>query len=76
MARVTIEDCLDNVDNRFAMVMLAAKRARQIANGAAPMIDSKNKMAVTALREIAGGKVAFNDDIAELLADWNPSRPG
>ncbi|PKN53937.1 MAG: DNA-directed RNA polymerase subunit omega [Deltaproteobacteria bacterium HGW-Deltaproteobacteria-14] len=74
MARVTIEDCLDQVDNRFALVMLAAKRARQILNrNGECMIDApKNKEAVKALREIAAGKVAFRDDIAELLTGWNP----
>lgn len=72
MARVTIEDCLDQVDNRFALVMLASKRARQLANGSETMVDGKgNKMAVTALREIAAGKVSFDRDVAALLAGWN-----
>lgn len=74
MARVTIEDCLDQVDNRFALVMLAAKRARQILNNhGESMIDApKNKEAVKALREIALGKVAFRDDVHALLAQWHP----
>ena len=72
MARVTIEDCLDQVDNRFALVMLAAKRARQLALGHDTMVDGKgNKMAVKSLREIAGGKVSFDQDVANLLAGWN-----
>ncbi|MAR01611.1 MAG: DNA-directed RNA polymerase subunit omega [Oceanospirillaceae bacterium] len=55
MARVTVEDCLTNVENRFELVMLASKRARQIAvDGAAPMVPEENdKPTVLALREIA-----------------------
>ena len=59
MARVTVEDCLENVDNRFQLVMLATKRARQLATkGAEPMVAEENDMpTVIALREIAEGKV-------------------
>lgn len=58
MARVTVEDCLGNVDNRFELVLTAAKRARQIANGAQPLVDWENdKPTVVALREIAGSHV-------------------
>ena len=58
MARVTVEDCLDKVDNRFELVMIASKRARQIANGAEPLVDDENdKPTVIALREIAEEKV-------------------
>ena len=59
MARVTVEDCLENVDNRFQLVMLATKRARQIATkGAEPMVAEENdKPTVIALREIAECKV-------------------
>ncbi|EAT13024.1 DNA-directed RNA polymerase subunit omega [Bermanella marisrubri] len=59
MARVTVEDCLDNVDNRFELVMLATKRARQIVlQGAEPLVAAENdKPTVVALREIAEGKV-------------------
>lgn len=55
MARVTVEDCLNNVDNRFELVMLASKRARQIAvQGAEPLVNEENdKPTVIALREIA-----------------------
>lgn len=55
MARVTVEDCLNNVDNRFELVMLATKRARQIAvQGAEPLVEEDNdKATVIALREIA-----------------------
>jgi DNA-directed RNA polymerase subunit omega len=58
MARVTVEDCLDNVENRFELVMVATKRARQIANGQEPLVDAENdKPTVIALREIAEGKI-------------------
>ena len=59
MARVTVEDCLENVANRFELVMVAAKRARQIAvRGAQPMVEWENdKPTVVALREIAAGFV-------------------
>ncbi|MBU5617633.1 DNA-directed RNA polymerase subunit omega [Psychrobacter sp. TAE2020] len=59
MARVTIEDCLDNVDNRFELVLVASKRARQLAKGIAePMVSVDNdKPTVLALREIAAGKI-------------------
>ena len=56
MARITVEDCLDNVDNRFDLVLTATKRARQIANGAEPLVQEENdKPTVIALREIAEG---------------------
>jgi len=56
MARVTVEDCLDNVDNRFQLVLVATKRARQIANGKDPMVELENdKPTVVALREISEG---------------------
>ncbi len=63
MARVTIEDCLVNVENRFTLVIIAAKRARQIMEGAEPKIDSKNKPIVIALREIAKGYVGVKQKI-------------
>ena len=67
MARVTIEDCLDNIQNRFALVLLASKRARQLLAGARPLIDSDNKEVVKALREIAHDKIGFKKDIAQML---------
>ena len=57
MARITVEDCLENVDNRFQLVLLAAKRAKQLLKGSRPLLDSENKEVVTALREIAERKV-------------------
>lgn len=59
MARVTVEDCLENVDNRFELIMVASKRARQLANdGAEPTVPEENdKPTVIALREIAEGNI-------------------
>ncbi len=57
MARVTVEDCLDNVENRFALVHLAAQRTKQLYKGSRPLVKCKNREAVIALREIALGKV-------------------
>ena len=67
MARVTVEDCLEKVGNRFALVILAAERARQLANGGRPLVACHNKPAVTALREIADGKIRFNEDVRESV---------
>jgi DNA-directed RNA polymerase subunit omega len=58
MARLTVEDCLPHVDNRFHLVLVASKRARQIAMGGEPMVSIDNdKPTVLALREIAEGKI-------------------
>ena len=57
MSRITVEDCLQRVDNRFELVMLASLRARQLFKGAEPLIESDNREVVLALREIADGKV-------------------
>ena len=63
MARVTVEDCLDNVNNRFELVLLATKRARQLQKGADSFVSrDKDKDTVVALREIAAGHV--NDEIS------------
>ena len=72
MARITVEDCLDHIDNIFEMVLVAAKRARRIAHGAEPMIETENdKPTVIALREIADGHVtpAILDEIEQPPAD-------
>lgn len=59
MARITVEDCLNHVDNRFDLVLLATKRARQLANGVEPTLAWENdKPTVMALREIAEGKIS------------------
>ena len=58
MARVTVEDCLDKVENRFQLVLVATKRARQLANGVIPLVDWENdKPTIVALREIAEGLI-------------------
>lgn len=57
MARVTVEDCLEYVENRFSLVHLASQRTKQLFKGSRPIISCKNREAVTSLREIADGKV-------------------
>lgn len=58
MARITVEDCLETINNRFELVLTATKRARQIGHGAEPLVDEENdKPTVIALREIADGLV-------------------
>lgn len=57
MARITVEDCLEKVNNRFLIVQMAIKRVKQYHEGYDPLVSSKNKEVVTALREIAEGKV-------------------
>jgi len=59
MARVTVEDCLTRVPNRFALVMLATRRTRQLLDGATALVQAKNKMPIISLREIAAGKVRY-----------------
>jgi len=57
MARITVEDCLQKIPNRFQLVLAATYRARMLSQGHTPKIESRNKPAVTALREIAAGQV-------------------
>ena len=59
MARITVEDCLQQIPNRFQLVLAATFRARMLSQGHAPKIESRNKPVVTALREIAQGKVGL-----------------
>ncbi len=60
MARITIDDCLENISNRFELTLAATIRARQIANGANPMVEpNRDKPTVIALREVAAGKVGL-----------------
>ena len=74
MARVTVEDCLEREENRFALVVLAAHRTRQLMKGATPLVHSKNKAAVTALREIAAGRVKFDRSSHEAVQEWIESQ--
>jgi len=62
MARITVEDCLEKVPNRFELVLAAAQRAKQLLKGARPLVESDNKDLVTALREIAAGAVAVTNE--------------
>ena len=59
MARITVEDCLEKIDNRFELVILSTERTKQLLKGSQPLVESANKPAVTALREIAAGSVYF-----------------
>ena len=67
MARVSAEDCLERLPNHFALCILAAHRARDLAGGRAPLVICDNKAAVTALREIAAGKVMFAESVDEAI---------
>ena len=77
MARVTVEDCLDKVENRFALVLLVAKRSKQLLKGATSTVSGRNnKYIVTSLREVAAGNVRFeatseNEQIAQVEQDLN-----
>jgi DNA-directed RNA polymerase subunit omega len=73
MARVSIEDCLNVLENRFALVTVAAARTRQLMNGEEPMVKSKNKLAVTALREIAEGFVTAR--VPDAVGEVTPIKP-
>ncbi len=70
MARVTVEDCLEREENRFALVVLASTRCRQLMKGADPLVKTKNKAAVTSLREIAAGKVHFHRNSQDVVNEW------
>jgi len=68
MARITVEDCVKNIDNLFDMVMIAAQRARRLANGAEPLVERDNdKPTVIALREIAAGLI--NEEILQEISE-------
>lgn len=74
MARITVEDCLERVENRFSLVLVAAERTKQLLKGRDALIfnEDENKEVVTALREIAAGK--FEIDESAVMADdrWKP----
>lgn len=75
MARVTVEDCLEKVDNRFSLVMLVSKRSKQLLKGANPTVDTKgNKFVVSALREVAAGTVDFDKSQWELASQKQVER--
>lgn len=68
MARITVEDCLQKVNNRFSLIHMASKRVRELRKGADPTISSKNRDIVVALREIAAGNIIMAPEgQAELL---------
>lgn len=70
MARITIEDCLEKVSNKYALVVVAAKRAKQLYKGAKPLVDNReNKNIVLALREIAVGKITFQEPLPMIPTD-------
>jgi DNA-directed RNA polymerase subunit omega len=71
MARITVEDCLQKVNNRFALIHMAAKRVRQLRKGAEPLVVAKNRDVVISLREIAAGNVVKGEAISQqsLLKD-------
>ena len=81
MARITVEDCIDRITNRFELVLLATKRARQITRGSTPLVEVENdKPTVIALREIAEGKIdaaTLNEMVEETLEEEGaePSEP-
>ena len=74
MARITVEDCLAKEGNRFALIMLAAERARQLAHGARAHVASHNKIAVVALREIAAGRVRFREHVKDVVLSFIAER--
>jgi len=65
MARITVEDCLEKVSNRFLITQMGIKRIKQYREGYPPLIESKNKEIVNSLREIAAGKVLPDSDVLE-----------
>ena len=65
MARITVEDCLEKINNRFLIVQMAIKRVHQYREGYDPLVECKNKEVVTALREISAGEVMPADSIDE-----------
>jgi DNA-directed RNA polymerase subunit omega len=80
MARITVEDCLKKVDNRFTLIHMAAKRVRQLRKGAEPTIVSKNKDIVVSLREIVAGNVtkadkSLQDQLDAAETDLLPEAP-
>ncbi len=75
MARITVEDCLNQVPNRFSLVLVAAERTKQILRGSEPLIemDEENKEVVTALREIAAGQFEVDETAVVAEDRWKPA---
>ncbi|MCP4681756.1 MAG: DNA-directed RNA polymerase subunit omega [Desulfobacterales bacterium] len=73
MARISVEDCLKKVDNRFELIHMSAKRVRQLRKGSEPLVVCKNKDIVVALREIARGKIVKGTGEESLLIEDNES---
>lgn len=72
MARITVEDCVERIVNRFELVLIATKRARQVARGASPLVEEENdKATVIALREIADGLIdaSIMDEEPEVVSE-------
>ncbi|MDJ0761487.1 MAG: DNA-directed RNA polymerase subunit omega [Myxococcota bacterium] len=77
MARVTVEDCLEKIPSRFALVLIAARRTRQLLKGSDARVKGKNREAVMALREIASGATYVEQDVGQLLEEHVEQRgPG
>jgi DNA-directed RNA polymerase subunit omega len=74
VARVTTEDCLERVKNHFALVIMAAERARQLTGGAEPLVTCNNRAAVTSLREIALGRVNLRESVDSVMATFLAAR--
>jgi len=72
MARVTIEDCVKHLDNRFLLVHAAVRRSRQLIDGSKALVPSKNRQTVIALREIAAGKVRVTTKVSKLDVPESP----
>ncbi len=76
MARITVEDCLQNVKNRFSLIHMASRRVRQLRKGTEPTIDSKNRDIVIALREIAAGNIVETEiNHEENIIEDKPDMP-
>ena len=71
MARITVEDCLEKVNSRFELVVLAARRAKMLIRGAKPVAESTNRAIVTALREVATRKVYLGEPPEEENGEGN-----
>lgn len=70
MARVTVEDCLEREENRFALVVMASRRARSLMKSSRALVQCRNKPLVTALREIASGRVHFDRKTSDVVEEW------